>query len=144
MRIPNNHPEWSIENVKIIKNSENHIFVLSRNELILLHEQHSSPLRIEERLVGQLAGLENPIHEIRVEKWMNIFVIVALTDRNLHIFHTKKAVNDIETEEDTRLTRIQTINLNYNFCQFELIRNGTKDLFLVTYEIRNETTNNLM
>lgn len=141
--VPNNHPEWNIENVKIINNSENHIFLLSQNELILLNV-NSSQHKISEKLIGEISGLEKPIKEIKVEKWMNIFVIVVLTDDNLHVFHTKKAVDDIETEADIKLTKIQTINLKNNFCQFELIRNGPKDLFLVTYEIRNETTNNLM
>lgn len=140
-----NQTKWSMENVKIVRNCENHIFLLSRNELILLQEKNSpSHLIINEKLIAELGGLDSAINEIRVEQWINIFVIVVLTDRNLHIFHTEKAVNDIMTNDDTQLTKIETINLKNSFCQFELMRNGANGLYLVTYEIRNETTNDLM
>lgn len=141
--VPSDHPDLNINSVRIIKNSENHIFLLSRNELILL-DVDSLEQTIVRNLIGEISGLEEPIKEIKIESWMKIFVIVVLTEENLHIFHTKKSVEDIKNEVDIRLTKIQTIKLNNNFCQFEMIKNSPKDLFLVTYEIRNETSNNLM
>lgn len=141
--VPSDQPDWSIKKVKIIKNSENHIFLLSQNELILL-DVDSSEQNLVRILIGEISGLEESIKEIKIESWMNIFVIVVLTDENLHVFHTKKSVDEIRTEADIKLTKIQTIKLQNNFCQFEMIKYSSKDLFLVTYEIRNETSNNLM
>jgi hypothetical protein len=140
--MPNTFPQDEIRNVRIIKNSENHIFVMSYNEIILL-EIDSKRNFVNRILIGELYEFNEVIIDVKIESWTNIFVIVVLTHENLHVFHTRKRLNEIETHDDIQLSAIQKIKLKNNFCKFELIRTQPSGLFLVTYQIRNETTNDL-
>lgn len=142
MWMPNNMPKEDIKKVRIIKNSDRHIFLLSHNELILL-EVDSEKKEILRTLIAELDGINSEIIDIKVESWANIFVIVVLTGEDLRVFHTLKKITEIATEDDIILKEIQKIELKNNFCKFELIRNEPNELFMITYQIRNETTNNL-
>lgn len=118
----------------MIQKNNDFIYLLSVDELIAIDVSRKKELQMH--FVGTFSQLTEPVEEVKIENWENSLIIVVRMSKMLHVY---LAHNDFRGEP---INVIQRITLNSPSDRFVMFRRG-KDVFLVTYEIRFETENEL-
>jgi hypothetical protein len=123
------------DEIRIIRNTDGFIYMLSVDELLAISVGKNKELQMH--FVGTLLQIEQPIEEVKIENWQNFIIVVVRMAKMLQIYLTQ---NDFRGDF---IEPIQKINVNSASNRFVMFRKG-EDVFLVTYEIKMEASNELV
>lgn len=117
------------DSIKIVKNAEGQLYLLSVNELLAIEVDEEREPRLD--FLGTLLQFEEKPLDVQIENWQNMTIIVLKLPTSLHVYVTK---ND---QRGVRLEPLQKISIHSSADRYILFKNKD-DIFLVTYWIKED------
>lgn len=118
------------ETIKIVKNAEGLLYILSVNELLAIEVNERKEPHLE--FLGTLLQFEEKPIEVQIENWQNMTFVILKLSSSLHVYVTKNDQRAVSLEP---IQKISTHSITDRYILFK----NKNDLYLVTYWIKDDT-----